>query len=130
MDLSKPFDQQTPEETPFFPNSQAYFIAWDWSSDGKYLAGNQGENGVDTKGIYIYSLATKTYEEISDIKFADIVSRPIWLNDSRRLLFSTKEKMFVADIQTKKLQEIFSAGRTPMEVYSLTKDNRYIYASI
>jgi serine/threonine protein kinase/Tol biopolymer transport system component len=130
LDLNKPFDQQTPEETPFFPNSEAYFIAWDWSPDGKYLVGNQGENGADTKGIYLYSLATKTYEEISDIKFTDLFSRPIWLNDSRRLLYSTKEKIFVLDIQTKKAQEIFSSGRIPIEVYSLTKDNRFIYSTI
>jgi serine/threonine protein kinase len=130
MDLNKPYNEQTPEETPFFPNSQAYFIAWDWSPDGKYLVGNQGENGVDTKGIYIYSLATKTYEEISGIKHADLASRPLWLKDSQHLVFSTKEKILLVDIQTKKTQEIFSNGRTPVEVYSLTKDNRYIYGSI
>jgi serine/threonine protein kinase len=130
VDLSKPFDQQTPEETPFFPNSQAYFIAWDWSPDGKYLVGNQGENGADTKGIYIYSLETKTFEKISDIQYVDLTSRPLWLNDSRRLLFSTREKIFLADIQTKKNQEIYSTGRNLVEMYSLTKNNQYIYASV
>ena len=41
-----------------------------------------------------------------------------------------KEKILVADIQTKKIQEIFSTARTPIQVYSLTQDNRFIYASI
>ncbi len=130
MDLSLPFDQQTPEQTPNFPNSEAYFIAWDWSPDGKYLVGNQGENGADSKGIYIYSLATKTYEQISDIKFADLKSRPIWLNDSRHVMFSSKEKILLADIQSKKIHEVYANGRTPIQVYSLTRDNRFIYASI
>ena len=101
-----------------------------FSPDGKYLVGNQGENGADSNGIYIYSLATKTYEEISDIKFEDLVSRPLWLNDSRQILFSTKEHILVADIQTKKIQEIYSTDRAPINVYSLTKDNRYIYGTI
>ncbi|MEW6126896.1 MAG: protein kinase [Acidobacteriota bacterium] len=130
LDLSRPFDQQTPEPTPDFPNSNAYFIAWDWSPDGKYLVGNQGENGIDSRGIYIYSLANKTYEAISDINFSEIVGRPLWLNDSRHIMFSTREKILVADMQTKKLQEIYATGRNAIEVYSLTKDNRYIYASI
>jgi serine/threonine protein kinase/Tol biopolymer transport system component len=130
MDLRKPFDQQTPEETPNFPNSEAYFIAWDWSPDGQYLVGNRGENGADSKGIYTYSLAAKTYEEISDMKYSDLISRPLWLKDSRHILFSTREKILLADAQTKKIQEIFSTGLTPIQVYSLTQDNRFIYASI
>jgi eukaryotic-like serine/threonine-protein kinase len=127
MDLTKPYDQQTPEETPDFPNSQAYFTAWDWSPDGKYLVGTQGENGADNNGIYIYSLATKTYQEISDIKFQDIHSRPLWLSDSHRLLFNTKDKILILDIQTKKVEEVYSIGRTPINLYSLTRDNRFIY---
>jgi Tol biopolymer transport system component len=130
IDLRQPYDQQTPEETPDFPNSRAYFIAWDWSPDGQYLVGNQGENGADANGLYIYSLATKTYEQIADVKFADLYSRPLWLNDSRQVLFSTREKILLVDIQTKKIQELYATGRTPIEVFSLTKDNRYIYASI
>jgi Tol biopolymer transport system component len=125
--LTKPFDQQTPEETPNFPNSEAYFSAWDWSPDGKYLAGVQGEKGADKKGIYIYSLATKTYEEIYDIKVPDLASRPLWLNDSRHLVFNTSEKIFIADIQTKKIQEIDSPGQTQFRISSLSRDNRYFY---
>jgi eukaryotic-like serine/threonine-protein kinase len=127
MDLTKPFDQQTPEETPNFPNSDAYFSAWDWSPDGKYLTGVQGEKGAATKGIYIYSLATKTYEEIYDIKVPDLASRPLWLNDSRHLIFNTSEKIFIADIQTKKIQEIDSPGQTQFRISSLSRDNRYFY---
>jgi eukaryotic-like serine/threonine-protein kinase len=130
MDLSKPYDQQTPEETPNFPDSQAYFIAWDWSPDGKFLVGNQGKNGRNMAGVYIYSLASKTYEEIANSSQVKLISHPIWLNDSRHVLFSTKEKILMADIQTKKIQEVYSSGRTPIEVYSLTKDNRFIYTSI
>jgi serine/threonine protein kinase len=129
MDLTKPYDQQTPEETPNFPNSGAYFIAWDWSPDGKYLAGTKGENGVDANGVYIYSLATKTYEQISDIRFADLYSRPIWLADGRRLIFNTSEKILIADIQTKKIQEIYSTDQA-IRINSFTQDNRYIYGVI
>jgi eukaryotic-like serine/threonine-protein kinase len=127
MDLSLPFDQQTPEETPNFPNSHAYFAAWDWSPDGKYLAGVRGENGTNTTGIYIYSLATKTYEEISDIQVSWLASRPLWLNDSRHLVFNTSEKIFLADIQSKKIQEIDSPGETQIRIASLSRDNRYFY---
>jgi eukaryotic-like serine/threonine-protein kinase len=127
MDLTKPYDQQTPEETPNFPDSQAYFSAWDWSPDGKYLAGVRGENGTDTAGVYVYSLATKTYEEISDIKVSWLTSRPLWLNDSRHLVFNTSEKIFIADIQSKTLQEIDSPGQTQIRIASLSRDNRYFY---
>jgi serine/threonine protein kinase len=127
MDLTKPYDQQTPEETPNFPNSQAYFSAWDWSPDGKYLAGVRGENGTDTAGVYVYSLATKTYEQISDIKVSWLASRPLWLKDSRHLVFNTSEKIFIADIQSKKIQEIDSPGQRQIRISSLSRDNRYFY---
>jgi eukaryotic-like serine/threonine-protein kinase len=127
MDLTRPFDQQTPEETPNFPNSEAYFSVWDWSPDGKYLAGIQSSNGTDIGGVYIYSLENKTYEQISDLKLSQMSSRPLWLNDSRHLLFNTSEKILLADIQSKKIQEIEFPEESSVRINSLTKDNRYFY---
>jgi dipeptidyl aminopeptidase/acylaminoacyl peptidase len=71
MDLTKPFDQQVPEETPNFPNSQAYFTAWDWSPDGKYLAGNQGETDL-LASCYRESLWLAVANRVETIAFPAI----------------------------------------------------------
>jgi eukaryotic-like serine/threonine-protein kinase len=125
MDLSKPFKEQTPQETPLFKDSKDYFIAWDWSPDGKYLSGSRrGAERVE-RGIYIYSLETRQYERVSEID-----GRSVWLNDSRRLLFTSGSKLYIVDRYTKKPKELRSFTPNAITAPATTKDNRSIYLAI
>lgn len=125
MDLSKPFKEQTLHETPLFPESSDFFIAWDWSPDGKYLAGARGGAQEADRGIYLYSIETGQYERLTEIS-----GRPIWLNDNRRLLFTNDSKLYLLDRYTKKAKELYSFAPNDISAASVTKDNRSIYLAV
>jgi Tol biopolymer transport system component len=125
MDLTKPFKEQTLHETPFFPNSSDHFVAWDWSPDGKYLSGWRAGHRVEESGLYIYSLETRQYERISEIS-----GRSIWLSDSRRLIFTTSDTLYLIDINSKKPKALHSFAPNNISAPSITKDNRLIYLAV
>jgi serine/threonine protein kinase len=125
IDLSKPFKEQVPFETPSFKDLEDFFIAWDWSPDGKYLAGTRGGSKRAERGIYIYSLETQKYEKISEID-----GRAIWLNDNRRLLFTNEDTLYIVDRQTQKAKALLSFAPNTLSAPSITKDNRSIYLAV
>jgi eukaryotic-like serine/threonine-protein kinase len=125
MDLSKPFHEQTLHETPFFPDSKDHFIAWDWSPDGKYLSGSRAGSNIEEHGLYIYSLETRQYQEISEIG-----GRAIWLNDSRRLLFTSADTLYLVDMLTKKPKALYTFAPNHISGPSITRDNRSIYLAV
>jgi eukaryotic-like serine/threonine-protein kinase len=125
MDLSKPFKEQTPEETPLFKDSTDYFRVWDWSPDGKYLLGNRVTVNDSDQGIYTYSLETKEYEQITESG-----DRPLWLNDNRRFLFRSDGKIYIVDRYLKKPNELYSFSPNNISNPSITRDNRSIYIGI
>ena len=99
------------------------FAVNSWSRDGKYLAGQLIAPGGLGKGIAIYSLERRTY-----IKLADFGEWPVWLPDSRRVLFVSGGKGFyVADFRTKKVRRIYSVTREVIGPPRLTRDGRMAY---
>jgi hypothetical protein len=67
-----------------------------------------------------------SYQSLSDIG-----DEPVWLSDSRRLLFMHDGKLKMIDRNTKVISAILSV--TPDAVYgvgSLTRDNRTIYLAV
>src|SRR5262249_21140542 len=72
-------------ETPLAPlkNTKEQFNVWSWSPDGQWLAGRRRiTTSGEVKALTIYSIEEQRYEDITD---GD--DDPIWLADSRRLLF-------------------------------------------
>lgn len=105
------------------PSTVGPLVMNSWSRDGKYLAGQILAPGGLAKGIAIYSFDTRTYEKI-----ADFGEWPVWLPDSRRVLFVSGGKTFyVADIRTKKVRKIYSATRDVIGPPRLTRDGRVAY---
>ena len=94
---------QQPEQLLPSPEGGASFVAWDWSPDGEKLA---GKFIVGTTGIGYYSFAERKY-----VRLTDVDEYPVWLSDSRRIIFSTEGKAYLADIVTKRVQPFFDAGR-------------------
>jgi hypothetical protein len=67
---------------------------------------------------------SQQYEKLIDFGF-----QPVWLSDSRRLLF--QDKIFLLDSQSKKVHEVLSV--TPHNIgyaVTLSRDDRQIYFSL
>jgi Tol biopolymer transport system component len=122
-DMTRPWKGQVPHELPE-PNS--HFSAYSWSPDGQQLAGLRKPQNT-TGGVYLYSFASKSYRKLAEAEAAYI---PIWLSDSRRLLFPDGSKLFLSDSQTGRNREIFSAFPNTLGLGAASKDNRTIYFSV
>jgi len=120
FDATRPWKQQTPRMLPPFEPPNGLFIVNSWSPDGEYLAGTAG---LDEKGVVIYSLRTNEYERLTDFG-----EWPVWLPDSRRLLFVSRGKEFhVIDRQTKQAKKIYSSSRDVLGPAQLSRDGRAMY---
>ena len=118
FDPRLPAAQQKVEDLP--PFAGGLFQTTSWSPDGARIAGDRPGNG-----IVVYSIATRTYQEIAPRGVG-----PVWLPDSRRLLYSIGGDLIVVDSVTKVSKQVYSA---PGEVFNgreLSPDAREIYAVI
>ncbi|HYP49806.1 MAG TPA: hypothetical protein VEQ34_02615, partial [Pyrinomonadaceae bacterium] len=115
LDLSKSWREQTPQPVSLGENITG-FVAWDWSPDGKKLAGviQQGEQ----RFMGFYSFETNRYEKL--LENAEVVSA--WLPDSRRIVFGRNNKIFLADIETKKITEILARPGLQLRAPFISRD--------
>jgi Tol biopolymer transport system component/tRNA A-37 threonylcarbamoyl transferase component Bud32 len=123
VDPSKEWRAQTPEKLPPFPGQGQLFSGWSWSPDGKMLAGFLGRDD----GIALYTLATREYRQITKHG-----SDPVWLSDSRRLLYHDNGRIHLVDSATGASKEVLSIA--PEEVarrgFAVSPDDRHIYFSV
>lgn len=122
FDPHQPWDRQVPKALSPAPASLAPFTANSWSPDGLRLAGD-----VEYKdaGIATYTFATGQYERLTDFG-----QWPVWLPDSRRVLFvSGGDAFFVVDRETKRVRKVFSAARDVIGPPRLSRDGRQMYFS-
>ena len=124
IDAGKPWAEQTPQRVPNPPDPSDAFRAFSWSPDGRKLGG-WINSPVEHQGIVLYNFETKQFERITDFG-----SRPLWLNDNRRLLFRDAGKLFLVNSETKKVQEIAIHSPLPVVEYGLTDDNRTLYYTL
>jgi Tol biopolymer transport system component/serine/threonine protein kinase len=99
-------------EQKFVPNS--------WSHDGKWLAGMPTFNSV---GIGIYSLDSNALEYQTNFG-----EWPVWLPDSRRVLFVTRGREYhILDSRTKATSRIWSSLRDTLGPPRLSRDGRALF---
>ena len=139
FDPGKPWTDQTPEVLPPLSGQDPRFAAWSWSPDGKHLAGQRylrtpQELSVHDRhpgarqiaqsggGIVTYSLASRSYT-----RFTEYGEYPVWLSDSRRLLFSSAGKVYLLDTATKESRELLSVPGETLSAPSVSRDDRWIY---
>jgi Tol biopolymer transport system component len=126
MEVGRPWREQAPGTLPAWGDSINLY-PWSWSPDGRRLAGWQGRaEGGGLRGILVYSLETQQYEKLTDFG-----SEPVWLSDSRRMLFQDQGRLYLLDSQSKKAHEVLSV--TPHTVgyaVTLSRDDRQIYFSL
>jgi Tol biopolymer transport system component len=105
-------DLRIPAGQPFVPNA--------WSPDGKWLAGMATFNRL---GIVIHSLEEHRLEQLTDFG-----EWPVWLPDSRRLLFVTRPREYhIIDTRTKAVKRIWSSARDTLGPPRLSRDGRTMF---
>jgi len=123
FDPNRPWSEQTPEKLPPLERPSPVFLVNSWSPDGQRLAGTAGQ--TPPLGIVTYSLRTKTFEQLTNFG-----EWPVWLPDSRQILFVNSGKdFFVVDSQSKAVRKIYSVTRDVLGPPRLTRDGRDAYFS-
>jgi Tol biopolymer transport system component len=120
LDPNRSWSEQHMDTLSVPPDSLAYFAPHSWSPNGSYVAGQF--NAVD-EGVLIYAFDTGRYERLTDYG-----QWPVWLPDSRRLLFVSGGKAFyVVDRETGRVREVFSVTRDVIGPPQLTHDGTMVY---
>lgn len=129
LDLSKELPLKALEKLSL-PQEGMGFQTSSWSPDGKWLTGQVFKlDGSNMKGVYVYSIELKKYEQITDFgnDAMDQVG-PFWLNDNRRLLFESEGGLFLVDRLSKKSVQV--RPKSPgvrLSWLKLSNDNLTIY---
>ena len=118
---------EEPSPLPPFPHADMAFNAWSWSPDGRRLAGFLQRKDGTFAGICVYAFATKEHRHVTDFGLD-----PIWLADSRRLLFNHAGRIWLVDSETKRAHEVLSIA--PHEIarrgFAISRDDRRICFSL
>ena len=96
-------------------------MAWDWSPDGQKLAGVIAED--DKRHIGYFDLETSEYRVVIE----NTNEIPAWLPDSRRLIYSNGNKVFLADIDTRTSKEIFTNSLVEIRSPFVSRDGKLLY---
>ena len=100
--------KHSPQPLPPLTVGGAHFEPWSWSPDGRRIAGNSIDailRGTNY-GIVVYSPENGTYEKLTNFG-----SGPSWLQDGRRLVFSSDGKLYLLDSVTRETRLLFSVPR-------------------
>src|SRR6266571_2327557 len=126
IEVGKSWQEQTPQGLPSMSDRENRFFPWSWSPDGRKLAGIQERSRAPPSGIVVYSLDSQQHEKLTDFG-----SSPVWLSDSRRLLFQQQDKLYLIDSQSKKIHEVLSVAPHNFGIgVTLPHDDRLIYFSL
>lgn len=118
IDLHKNLTEQTPFKLPQNDKGNA-FVIWDWSPDGKKLAGTFRSENV----MGVYSFETNSFIRL--VSGLGLV--PSWLPDSRRLLYAEGNKVFLIDSESKKTKEILTIQPEVPRSPFVTRDGKFLY---
>ena len=120
FDAGRAWTDQAPHVIAPPKDSPHEFVVNAWSPDGSRLA---GQAGLGAHGILVYSLASRTFE-----RFTDFGGYPVWLADSRRVMFVAGGRSFyVVDTRSRKVDKVFSVQRDVIGPPQLTRDGRQAY---
>jgi hypothetical protein len=79
------------------------------------------------EGVLVFSFEDQKYKKVTEFGNA-----PVWLSDSRRLLFNHQGRLYLVDSNTKRAHEVLSVG--PYEInswlFDLSPENRTIVFSL
>jgi DNA-binding winged helix-turn-helix (wHTH) protein len=120
FETNRPWKNQSPDILPASPSTDGVFMPNSWSRDSERLAGQIGQA---TQGIATYSFRTRSFDVLTDFG-----EHPVWLPDSRRILFVTGgTDFFVIDAVTKRSRKVYTGTREVVGPPRLTGDGRTAY---
>ena len=122
FDLTFPPERRRPQPLPGLDHGS--FGPETWSPDGAWLTGPaQDEGGSPLTRIVGYSFRTGRYQEL-----VPRGTSPVWLRDSRRLLYIDHGRIHLYDLATRQHREVLapSPGWSFASV-AVSPDNRYLY---
>ncbi|MGA7613678.1 MAG: protein kinase [Thermoanaerobaculia bacterium] len=102
------------------------FQANDWSPDGTLLVGSVLKGSEPEPGLWIYSIAKRSYEKLTD-HAGGYRGRARFLPDGRHLIFADGTKMFLLDRLTKEEKEIFDTRHADVLDPQVSSDGTSIY---
>jgi Tol biopolymer transport system component len=108
------------ERLPPMPDPKEHFVWPSLSPDGRRFAGATGPREADVGGIWVYSLDTKRYEQLTDHGFY-----PEWTPDGKWLLFLDGSKLAMVDVASKQVRSI--PIPRPISGFALAPDGRALY---
>jgi serine/threonine protein kinase/Tol biopolymer transport system component len=101
------------------------FAAHAWSPDGRYLAGTleqTDESGIP--GVVVYSFEKSRYERLTDAG-----SQPIWLHDSRTLLYLQDGRIFRVSLDERTPRLVLAPPQSSaFKSLAVAPDDRTLYA--
>jgi serine/threonine protein kinase len=106
------------------PKGWPAFWSYSWSPDSSTLAGYfaSAERDED-RGLALYAFATKQYERLTRSG-----SVPLWLPDSRRLLYLDKGAIWLYDTTTRTAPVLVETGEgPPLTSFTVSRDGKVIY---
>jgi Tol biopolymer transport system component len=95
--------------------SQGGFVPGDWSPDGRLIA------GTISGAIWIYSVEGRSYEQFRP------GAHPVWLQDSRRIIYSYGGRLYMADTALGISRELLSLPDQQLDAPRLSRDNLHLY---
>jgi Tol biopolymer transport system component len=95
--------------------AQGAFLANHWSPDGQRIAGSAAGS------VWVYSVGSRNYESLKG------GTSPVWLNDSRRLIYASNGRLFIADTVLKAARELLAMPEDELDLPRLSRDNLTLY---
>ncbi len=126
-DLSVPFEERKYESLPMISESGARFTLSSVSPDGRWLAGHRARSDDSPiPGIVLYSMERQEYSVLLDRG-----GQPVWLSDSRRLIFLDDRQLHLVDRATGRTRRLNFSDENwdGWEGYTISADNRELYYS-
>jgi Tol biopolymer transport system component len=123
VDLSEQETSPVPEVIPAQNEAGAGFNAYDWSPDGRRVAGftSQPDGGLD--GIVTYSIENGAFERLTETG-----RYPRWLSDGRRLVYmNDKSGLSLVESRFKRSHELLSLLPDRISSPVPSRDDRWIY---
>ncbi len=117
--INDPFNAESITKLPKTENG-GWFRVWDWSRDGKLMAGNF--DSAYGPGMGFYSLETGKYTRVIDHP-----GIPRWLPDNKRMIFIRDRRPFIVDIETKEVRELPIDENQEMRNVGISFDGTKIY---
>lgn len=130
IDLTRPWQDQTPQPITHEGRLDPALQAWKWSSDGKRLGCVVLPTGSRQIAIAVYSFATDNAPSKLEL-LVENADYPALVNNGRHVVYAAENRLFVVDIETKQSRELVvpEPNQTP-EYPVLSPDNRMLYYSL